>query len=105
MLCSSNGTLKVQQMQNGVSACRGLIRFPRVFPVIALDPPGGVHQFLAAREEGVTVGADFKLQIPDSGSGDEGFSADAGNDRAFVLRMNPWFHFPMFLLPKVQNST
>lgn len=71
----------------------GFRRRRRVLLAKFIDTPAGVHNFLLARVERMTVRANFHLQVlPDRRASLKLVTAGASDRDVFVFRMNAGFH-------------
>ncbi len=75
-----------------VAAFDALGRWARVLAFEALDPTGGVHHFLLAREERVASRANIDRERTAGRTGVVDRTASAGNRRNFVLWVDARFH-------------
>jgi hypothetical protein len=73
---------------------KGLSLF--VAAVEFVNTTGGIDEFLLAGEERMAFGADSNLGFGTGGFDVPNFTAGAGNDGVFVLRMNIFFHFKQY---------
>ena len=73
---------------------KGLSLF--VTAVEFVNTTGGIDKFLLAGKERMAFGADSNLGFRTGGFDVPDFSAGAGDDRIFILRMNIFFHFKQY---------
>jgi len=79
--------------QTGVSGRCLVCRFFAVFLAEFLDPSGGIHDFLFASIERVTVRAHFNVQrLAHGGTGLESIAATARHGDFLITRVNFCFH-------------
>jgi len=82
----------------GLSGSVFLLFQAGVFPPEALNPTGGVDDFLLSRHEGVALGTNFDLDVFSRGLRLDDVPADTGDRRIFVGGMNVFLHLPGILL-------
>ena len=87
---------------------KGLSLF--VAAVEFVNTTGGIDEFLLAGEERMAFGADSNLGFGTGGFDVPNFTAGAGDDGIFVLRMNIFFHlsstpFIYYCYTKILNQT
>jgi hypothetical protein len=76
-------------------ALRGFLRLFLVTGVFFLEPfhtACNIHDLLLPRDEGMTLGTDFRLDVLTGGSRFDHIPADAGNGGFLIFRMNTFFH-------------
>jgi hypothetical protein len=82
----------------GYTAQRGSAFQPEL-AVELVNATAGIDQFLLAREKGVTLGADFDLNILFGGAGLDDLPARAFYRGLLIVGMDAFFHLPVHLSP------